>query len=136
LLARRPFLMIALLLGCAHGQNGRAELEEANDAFAKEIRWSDMTGLRQQVMPERQLEFSQVTARGEDNLKVTDYELVDVQVSTDKAIVHSRVSWYREPSITTKTESMTVLWERKGNAWLIAAISGGPLPLRPAPPSR
>jgi len=54
-----------------------------------------------------------------------------VQVSDDKASVRSKVSWYREPSITIKTETMTVLWEQKGGGWWIVAIVGGPLPLPP-----
>jgi hypothetical protein len=124
------FVLLALF-GCAGGQHSRTDLENANDAFAKSLRWSDLKGLGQRVVPERQAEFQQLAARDEDDLKVTDYELQDVQASSDKAIVHSRVSWYRQPSVVTKTESMTVLWEQRGGTWLIASIVGGPLPLPP-----
>jgi hypothetical protein len=127
-------ILVLALCGCAGAQNARNDLEEANDAFARALRWSDLRNLSQRVAPDRQAEFLKLAAGGEDNLKVTDYELQDVQAGTDKAIVHSRVSWYREPSIVAKTESMTILWERKGGTWLIASILGGPLPLPPPRP--
>lgn len=135
MLARWPIVhrtaAMMLLAGCAHGPHDRTELESANDAFAREIRWSDLTGMARQIGPERQAEFARLFGADEDSLKVNDYEVQDVQVSGDKAVVRSRVSWYRQPSITNQTESMTVLWEQKGGAWLIVAIVGGPLPLPP-----
>jgi hypothetical protein len=124
-------VLVLALSGCAAGQNARNELEEANEAFSKSIRWSDLRGVVQRVVPERQPEFLKAANGAEENLKVTDYELEDVQASPDKAVVHSRVSWYREPSIVAKTEWMTILWVRKGRTWLIASIVGGPLPLPP-----
>ena len=120
--------MLLALIGCAHNQQGD-ELEAANNVFAKSIRWSDLKGWGQQVVPERRAEFVTLAATDEDNLKVNDYEVEDVQISGDKAIVRGRVSWYRLPSITNKTERMNVLWERKNGTWLITSIVGGPLPL-------
>jgi|ERR1700674_2529287 len=140
-IARRALLRgtaaIALLplFACAQTQRSRTELEDANDAFSKAIRWGDLRGLGQRVVPDRQAEFLKLAATNEDNLKVVDYEMQDVKVSTDKAIVRSRVSWYREPSVITRTESMTVLWEQKNGTWLIASILGGPLPLPPLVPA-
>jgi len=125
-----PVTMLVALIGCAHSQQGD-ELEAANRVFARSIRWSDLKGWTQQVVPERRAEFLKLAGTDEDNLKVSDYELEDVQVSDDKAIVRSRVSWYRLPSITNRTEAMMVLWERKGGTWLITSIVGGPLPLPP-----
>src|SRR6185503_2003043 len=93
---------LIVLLGCAHA--GRTELESANDAFAREVRWTDLAGLAQQIAPERQAEFARLIGPNEDTLKVDDYEVQDVQVSGDKAIVRSRISWFRQPSITNKTE--------------------------------
>ncbi|HEY2029430.1 MAG TPA: hypothetical protein VGH20_09490 [Myxococcales bacterium] len=124
-------VLVLTLSGCAGAQNARNDLEEGNEAFSKSIRWSDLRGIVQRVVPERQKDFLRVANGAEENLKVTDYELEDVQVGGDKAVVHSRVSWYREPSIVAKTEWMTILWVRKGTTWLIASIAGGPLPLPP-----
>jgi hypothetical protein len=124
-------ILVFALCGCAGAQTARKDLEEANDAFSRDIRWNDLRGLAQRVVPDRQPEFLKLAARSEDNLKVTDYELQDVRASNDEAIVHSRVTWYREPSIVAKTEPMTILWQRKGGTWLIASILGGPLPLPP-----
>jgi hypothetical protein len=124
-------ILVLALCGCAGVQNARNDLEEANDSFSKAIRWSDLRGLAQRVVPDRQAEFLKLAAGAEDNLKVTDYELADVQAGSDKAIVRSRVSWYRDPSIVAKTEWMIIVWERKGRAWLIASILGGPLPMPP-----
>jgi hypothetical protein len=134
---RAGVTLLLALLGCAEAQHSRTELEDANDAFSKSIRWSDLHGLGQRIVPERRAEFMRLAAEKEATLKVTDYELQDVQVSSDKAIVHSRVSWYLEPSVVTKTEVMTILWEQKGGTWLIAAMAGGPLPLPPlaSPPA-
>ena len=127
-------VMLLVAIGCAHGQDG-TELEASNRVFARSIRWSDLTGLAQQIVPERQAEFLRLAAGSEDNLKVNDYELDDVRISGDKAVVRSKVSWYLQPSITNKTESMTVMWEQKGGGWWIVAIVGGPLPLPPVAPA-
>jgi hypothetical protein len=124
-------MLVLALCGCAGAQNARNDLEEANDAFSKAIRWSDLPGLARRVVPDRQPEFLKLAAQSEDNLKVTDYELQDVRAGSDRAVVRSRVSWYREPSIVARTEWMTILWERKGGTWLIESILGGPLPLPP-----
>src|SRR3954468_21987763 len=94
------------LFACAETQHSRTQLEDANEAFSKSIRWSDLRGLGQRIAPERQAEFFKLTAAAEDGLRVTDYETQDVQLGTDTAVVHGRVSWYREPSVVTKTESM------------------------------
>ena len=124
-------VIVLALCACAGTQNARNALEEANEAFAKSLRWSDLRGIAQRVVPDRQPELLRLLASAEDNLKVTDYELEDVQAGNDKAVVHSRVSWYREPSMVAKTERMSILWERKGATWLIASMLGGPLPLPP-----
>jgi hypothetical protein len=124
-------VMLLALFGCAEGQHSRSQLEEANEGFSKTFRWSDLRGLAQRVIPERRAEFLQLAVKDEDNLKVTDYEMEDVQVTADQAIVHSRVTWYRQSSMVAKTESMSVLWVQKGGTWLIASILGGPLPLPP-----
>jgi hypothetical protein len=124
-------ILLLALCGCAGGQNTRKDLEEANDAFSRDIRWSDLRGLAQRVAPDRQPEFLRLTAGSEESLKVTDYELQDVQASAERAIVRSKVSWYREPSIVAKSGWMTIVRERKGGAWLITSIAGGPLPLPP-----
>ena len=125
-------MILALALcGCAGAQNARNDLEEANEAFSKALRWSDLRSVAQRVVPDRQAEFLKLATSGEDNLKVTDYELQDVRAGSDNAAVRSKVSWYREPSVVAKTEWMTILWVRQGGTWLIASILGGPLPLPP-----
>src|SRR3954471_24287579 len=80
-------ILVLALCGCAAAQNGRNQLEEANDAFSKAIRWSDLRGLGRRVVPDRQAEFLKLLPPGEDSLKVTDYELEDVQDGSDKAVV-------------------------------------------------
>jgi hypothetical protein len=135
LLAGAGAIALPTLFACAQTQHSRTELEEANDAFSRAIRWSDLRALGQRVVPERQAEFLNLASGSEDNLKVIDYEMQDAQVSTDKAVVRSRVSWYREPSIVAKTESMSVLWEQRNGTWMIASIVGGPLPLPPLAPA-
>src|SRR3954463_13095972 len=82
-------ILVLALCGCAGAQNGRNQLEEANDAFSKALRWSDLRGLTRRIVPDRQAEFLKLLAPGEDTLKVTDYELEDVQAGSDKAVVRS-----------------------------------------------
>lgn len=132
-LVPRAFALL-FLFACAGVQPSRSALEDANESFSKAIRWNDLRSLSTRVVPERQAEFYKLVNGSEETLKVVDYELRDVQAAADKAVVHSRITWYREPSVVTKTESMTVLWEQKNGVWLIASIAGGPLPLPPAPP--
>jgi hypothetical protein len=103
------------------------------EEFHRFVRWGDMNGASRFLAPEQRLVFLKgvLDRRDEELLKVTDYELEDAQVSAGKAVVLSKITWYRLPSVTTTTEAMVLNFEERNGAWAIVAISGGPVPLEP-----
>lgn len=125
--------LAALILGaCAHGPKSSTaeEIRSAADSFHQHVRWKNFRGAAELLVPERRERFEQaLRARGDErDLSIFDYELEQERISPDgsSAIVVSRVSWTRLPSVTEKTELVTSELVRRQGAWLVARQQGGP----------
>ena len=145
-------LAFVLLPGCIHRQQvGSLEtLKTASEKFHQTLRWNDVRSAAQLVAPERRSEFlkARLTAKDDEDLKITEYELEDavkipppppvkgVTPPTPTANVISKITWYRVPSVTTKTDVVTTLWEDRDGTWVLVEIEGGPVALgkKAAPP--
>lgn len=128
-----------LLLGCAHRKPiaDLQSLRTASDTFFRFLRWGDLRGASQLIVPESQKGWLDraLAARDDENLKVTDVEADDLRFlgSAAGGTGVSKVTWHRLPSITTRTERVTVEWVEREGIWFIFSVQGGPLPLA-APP--
>lgn len=123
---------IASVAACAHGPRGGAEsLRTAAEAFHRQIQWLDLDGAAGFLSPGARGEFvAGVEARRDgQRLKVSDVEAEGAQLAADGATaqVVARVTWYRLPSVSARTETMITRWELRREGWQIVAIDGGPL---------
>ena len=134
------FALLALAApACAHLQPKAtaASLSQATDTFFRFLRWGpDLRGAAQLLVQDSQRAWLEraLNAREDRDLKVTEAELDDLKLRPDgTATTVTRLTWYRLPSVTTKTERVTLEWVDRDGVWYAAAIVGGPLPLS-APP--
>lgn len=130
-LALAPLLASA---GCAHRRGsgaGAAELKASAERYHRLLRWGGPRPALQLVAPELRAQAlrSAVEHRDEEDLKVIDYELVDAQVDGDRATVLSKITWHRLPSVTARTDAVTLEFVARGGDWFIRRIEGGPSPL-------
>jgi hypothetical protein len=136
LLLAAAALAYAGAAGCAHKprSGGADALRAASERFHLLLRWGDVRGAIQFVVPERRLALlkAALDAKDEESLRVTEYELEDAQFSDEKATVLSKITWYRIPSVVTRSEAVVTHWVSRDGAWMIEAIEGGPLVLPPA----
>lgn len=132
---------LALLLAgaCAHpGARGPglAELKVSAERYHRLLRWGDLRSALQVVDPELRAKAlrSSVERKDDEDLKVMDYELVDAQVTGERAKVLSKITWHRLPSVTARTDAVAFEFVARDGAWYIRSIEGGPAPLAaPAP---
>lgn len=130
---------LLLLLSCA-GLRAKPDVEElkpAIEAFHQRARWKDFRGAADLIVPERRAAFVKERMKGGDekDLFVTNFELEDAKISADGiAEVVSRISWYRLPSNTEKTATVTNIFVWREAHWWLESQDDGPFPdLKPAP---
>src|SRR5215472_16874295 len=108
-----------------------AELRSSAEKFDQSIQWSDLRSAALFLTPVTREEFLAAVAKHDDenNLKITDIQLEDAIIAADgnSATIESKLTWYRMPSVTAKTERMVTHWEIRGNSWVLTRIDGGPL---------
>lgn len=139
--------LCALLAACAHSQkpSGLEGLKPIAEGFHRLARWKDYRGAASFIVPERRAAFERARANRDDdtNLSITDYELEDVVLLPDgrHALVLSRMSWTRLPSVSVNTDTVTSEFVWRDGTWLLARQERGPfaelsLPYEdpPAPP--
>jgi hypothetical protein len=120
------------------------DLKPAVEAFHQRLRWKDFRGAADLIVPERRDGFIKERARLKDDkdLYITDFQLEDAKTSPDQAIARavSRLSWYRLPSTTEETATVTNVFAWREGAWLLESQDTGPFeelrPAKPAPPPR
>jgi len=136
-------LLLAAIAGavaCRHVKpTGTTEsLSRSAETFFRFLRWGpDLRGAAQALLPEAQKAWLDraLEAKDDENLKVIDTEPDDLALRPDgSATTVTKVTWHRLPSVTTRTDRVTVEWVDREGTWYVAAITGGPLPLA-APPS-
>lgn len=68
---------------------------------------------------ERSMFLDQSDERAKD-LKITDYEIVRVDQTSDRiAVVQIKMSWYRDSEGSLKETQAIQTWERHGKTWLM-----------------
>src|SRR5437868_3482545 len=104
-------LALALALAsCAHvpKSGGIETLKPAADTFHQRIRWRDYRGAAELLVPERREAFGKARAEKHDDkdLTISDYQLEDARLfgDGDRALVVSRISWVRLPSVSENSD--------------------------------
>lgn len=108
-----------------------AAIRSAAEKFHQRVRWKDYRGASDLLVAERRQPFvdERESLNDERDLTISDYELTDVRVDEDgeRAWVISRMSWFRFPSITEQTQTVTTeLVRLRDQHWVIARQDRGP----------
>ncbi len=131
-LARVSLASLSLVLGsCVTVPKGEVEdLKPAVRALMQSFRWKDFRGAADLMVPERQEPFikERKKLKDDNDLFITNFELEDAKLSGDMLIAKAvtRISWYRLPSSTEKTATVTNVFVWKGGVWLLESMDDGP----------
>jgi hypothetical protein len=137
----RPGLLVLLCLAssCATVKSPDVdELKPAIERLNTRIRWKDFRGTADLIVPERRAAFIKARnkLKDEKDLFISNYELEDATMSPDLQTAHavSHMSWYRLPSTTELTVTITNIFVWRENTWLLESQDDGPFEdLKPAP---
>ena len=105
-------------------------MKPAIETFHQRVRWKDFRGATELLVPERRAAFEKARKDQNDNrdLSITDYQLEDVRLVDDgmRAIVVSRISWVRLPSVSEHPDLVTSEFVFQFGAWQLARQDSGP----------
>jgi hypothetical protein len=132
-------VVILVASGCATVHQPEVDdLKPAIEAFHQRVRWKDFRAAADLIVPERRDSFlrARTKQRDERDLFISDFALDDAKVAstTGTARAVSHMSWYRLPSTTERTETITSVFVWRADAWLLESQIDGPFDdLKPSP---
>ena len=116
---------------CASVKKGEVDdLKPAVKAVYQSIRWKDFRGAAELMVLERQEAFLAARKKLNDDkdLFITNFELEDAKISPDlltaKAV--TRISWYRMPSTTELSATVTNIFVWRDGVWQLESLDDGP----------
>jgi hypothetical protein len=127
--------------GCATVPKGEVEdLKPSMRALYQSFRWKDFRGAAELMVAERREAFVKGRTKLKDDrdLFITNFELEDAKISADMLTARAvaRLSWYRLPSTTEETVTITNVFVWRDGTWQLESQDEGPFEeLRPAKPA-
>lgn len=138
---RLSIAIFALFIGgCATVPKGDPEeLKPAVEVFHQRVRWKDFRGAADLLVLDKRGAFIKARSKANDDkdLFITNFELEDAKVAdnTLTAEVVTKISWYRLPSTSEQTKTVTNIFVWRDAAWQLESQDDGPFEeLKPAPP--
>jgi len=131
--------LLVVFTSCVGVKKGEIEdLKPAVEAFHQRVRWKDFRGAADLMIEERRGPFLKARSKLNDDrdLFITNFELEDAKISPDllAATAVTKISWYRLPSTTENTVTVTSLFVWRDGVWLLESQDEGPFDeLKPAP---
>ena len=134
--------LAAFSASCATVKKGEVDdLKPAVKAIYQSIRWKDFRGAAELMVLERQEAFLAARKKLNDDkdLYITNFELEDAKISPDlltaKAV--TRISWYRMPSTTELSATVTNIFIWRDGLWQLESLDDGPFEeMKPEPKKR
>ena len=130
-------LALCLAAGCASGPGTKAEqLALAVRDYHDALQFGDYQVIARYLQPAARADFLARAYGMEKSLSVLEFTPIATEMAADgeSARMVTRLSWYELPSTVVRTENVFIVWKRRGEAWSIDAIEGGPLPVVAATP--
>ena len=132
-------LLTVLLGSCVTTPKGELEdLKPAIRALHQSFRWKDFRGAAEMMVEEQREAFVKARTKDKDDedLFITNFELEDAKIAPDmlSAKAFTRISWYRLPSATEKTATVTSVFVWREGVWQLESQEDGPFDdLKPDP---
>lgn len=112
-------ILAASAAACSAAPKSGETLAESVRTYNDGIRWQRYAVAAGRLPPaERSAFVDEWDARSED-LKITDYEIVDVVARGDRALVQVKISWYGDREGTLHDTHARQTWQRRGKIWLL-----------------
>lgn len=118
-------ISFALLAACSSpSQQNTERLAESIRSFNEGVRWQRFEVAAISLPPRERSHFVEAMDERTKDLRITDYEIVRVDRSSDKeAKVHVKVSWYKDTEGTLRETHAMQTWQRTGKSWLMVEQS-------------
>jgi ribosomal protein S16 len=134
-------IVLAALLaaGCAGRQREPDSLADSIRSFNDGVRWERYSVAATRIPARERSQFVEDMDLRSDDMKITDYEIVNVDARGPReARVLLKMSWYRPSDNTVRETHAVQTWEKQGRAWMMVAEArqrGAEMPGLPEPPA-
>jgi hypothetical protein len=113
-------LALALgLSGCGAQARIGESLVDTVTAYNQGVRWGRFPAAAAHVPPEERAAFLDQRDELAEALRITDYELLEVEPAGGGARVHVKYVWFSTEEDVVRETHADQLWERRGKAWVI-----------------
>lgn len=134
----RAALITVVFFACGAPQvRSENDLSESIRTFNEGVRWERFSAAATSIPPPQRSQFVDEMDQRASDLKITDYEVVNVVPRGDReARVQIKLSWYRVSEGTVRETHAIQTWERHGKIWLMVEEShlrGAEMPGLPDP---
>ncbi len=115
----RAALITVLFVACGAPQvKNEYDLSESIRQFNEGVRWGRYSVAASSIPPPQRSQFVDEMDERSTELKITDYEVVNVDPRGDReARVQVKVSWYKASEGTVHETHAIQTWERHGKSW-------------------
>ena len=118
------FTLVALLAACGAAPKQPDNLEDSIRAYNEGVRWGRYAVAAGKVLPGDRSQFIEDMDERSEDLRITDYEVVNVNARGSKeAKVRIKVSWYLDSRGTVHETHAEQVWEKKGKNWFMVQES-------------
>ena len=129
----RTALITVLVLGCGAPQvRPEYDLSESIRQFNDGVRWERFGVAASSIPPPHRSHFVDEMDERAGDLKITDYEVVNVNPrGAREARVQIKLSWYKASDGTVHETHALQTWERHGKVWWMvdeARLRGAEMP--------
>lgn len=123
---------VATTAACGPRASSTETLTDSIRSFNDGVRWERFAVAAVRIPPRERTHFvAEMDERAED-LKITDYEIVNVDTrGSREARVQVKLSWYRTSEGTLRETHAMQTWERQGKVWMMVAearVRGAEMP--------
>jgi hypothetical protein len=115
-----PVALAALLVAACGAPLMRSEndLSESIRQFNDGVRWQRFSVAASSIPPPQRSEFLDTMDERSGDLKITDYEVINVDArGASAARVQIKLSWYKASENTVHETHAIQTWERHGKVW-------------------
>ena len=130
-------ILLALMLSACGAAQAPEPLGEAVRSYNDGVRWERFAMAAVHVPPTQRSTFVDEADERAKDLKITDYEVINVQPKGEKeAKVQVKMSWYKDSEGTLHETQAMQTWEKHGKGWLMVdetRVRGPEMPGLPEP---
>lgn len=111
--------LLALAAACSAAPKAGETLIESVRTYNDGLRWQRFAAAAGRLPPAERSAFVDEWDERSNDLKITDYEIVDLAARGDTAQVQVKISWYGDREGTLHDTHARQTWQRRGKIWFL-----------------